>query len=184
MESLKERTKWAINYVVKDRGLSNPKMAELLSCSKDTIGSYRNKLAVPKIDFVVKFCDEFEIDHLWFIKGVGEPFPGAREKYPEVCGEAPVVKESSTIPPATDNTQASLFTRAIEMLTGALVSNQTLIKELTSKLAEMSSSPDKRSDTIDQLVDKCADLEEEVKALKDLLLESEKVRKVAEDKSP
>ena len=40
----------------------------------------------PKADFIAKFCEKFYINPVWFLLGEGEPFPGARDKYPEICG--------------------------------------------------------------------------------------------------
>lgn len=85
---LKDRTRWAINYVSAKYKLSNPKIAKRLGVKNDTVNGYRAKLSNPKVDFIVKFCDAFDIDLIWFTKGDGEPFPGAVSKYPEVCSQA------------------------------------------------------------------------------------------------
>ncbi|MBW2623170.1 MAG: hypothetical protein JRD68_09715 [Deltaproteobacteria bacterium] len=87
MKTLKERTKWAINYVIDKEKLSNPKMGKKLGVSKDTVGAYRNMKAEPKVSFILVFCKEYEFDDQWFTKGIGEPYPGARQEFPEVCGE-------------------------------------------------------------------------------------------------
>src|SRR4030042_4002439 len=94
MTSIKERTKWAITYVVKNRNLSNKKVAEILKINENTIGSYRNMSADPKVEFIVKFCDQFEFNILWFTKGVGEPFGGARTLFPELCDQIPYTQKS------------------------------------------------------------------------------------------
>jgi transcriptional regulator with XRE-family HTH domain len=94
MTSIKERTKWAITYVVKNRNLSNKKVAEILKINENTIGSYRNMSADPKVEFIVKFCDQFEFDILWFTKGMGEPFAGARAIFPEICDQFPYTQNS------------------------------------------------------------------------------------------
>src|SRR4030042_4852247 len=94
MTSIKERTKWAITYVVKNRNLSNKKVAEILKINENTIGSYRNMSADPKVEFIVKFCDQFEFNILWFTKGVGEPFAGARALFPELCDQIPYTQKS------------------------------------------------------------------------------------------
>jgi len=85
---LKDRTKWVIDYISKKEGISNNKIGDRLGFTNDTINSYRSKLANPKVDFIIKFCDEFDIDLIWFTKGDGEPFPGATMHYPEVCNES------------------------------------------------------------------------------------------------
>lgn len=83
--NLKDRARWAITFVVKNKGLSNKKVAEKIGIGEETVGAYRNKATDPKVDFIVKFCKEYKIDTLWFITGEGEPFPGARLQHPEVC---------------------------------------------------------------------------------------------------
>jgi transcriptional regulator with XRE-family HTH domain len=82
---LKDRTRWAINFIAKKEKLSNPKIGKIIGVKADTVNAYRSKLANPKVDFIIKFCDTFGIDLLWFTKGYGEPFPGAKAKHPEVC---------------------------------------------------------------------------------------------------
>lgn len=89
MRTLKERTRWIINYVSNKEGLSNAKMGKKLGIKGDTVNSYRSMAADPKVEFVVRFCDIFGVDLSWFMKGTGEPFPGARSKFPEVCGPEP-----------------------------------------------------------------------------------------------
>jgi hypothetical protein len=99
---LKERTKWALDYVSQKNRVSNTKIGNRLGFTNDTINSYRAKLANPKVDFIIKFCDEFRFDLIWFTKGDGEPFPGASVNYPEVCSESRF--EVQTIP---GNTQTN-----------------------------------------------------------------------------
>ena len=42
--------------------------------------------STPKVSFIKDFCSEFNVNELWFLKGTGEPFPGAYQCYREVCG--------------------------------------------------------------------------------------------------
>jgi len=95
MTTLRERAHWAISYIVKNQGLSNEQIAKELGFSKETVRGYRNKAADPKVEFIVKFCDKYGFDLLWFSKGIGEPFPGARQQFPEICGP-----EEPAIPPS------------------------------------------------------------------------------------
>jgi len=88
-EGLKERTRWAINYVCEKKRYSNKTLAPVLEINKDTINSYRQRRTIPSLFFVFKFCREFKINPLWWFDGVGEPFPGARKKYSEICGPEP-----------------------------------------------------------------------------------------------
>ncbi|PKN67158.1 MAG: hypothetical protein CVU57_04195 [Deltaproteobacteria bacterium HGW-Deltaproteobacteria-15] len=85
--SLKERTRWAINYVAEKDGLSNTKIGAQLGIKGDTVSSYRSMATDPKVEFIAKFCETYNFDLTWFVSGAGAPFSGARDKYPEVCGE-------------------------------------------------------------------------------------------------
>ena len=90
--NLRKRTAWIINFVVKYRNSSNRSIAQKVGGTEERVSSYKNQRTDPKVDFINKFCDEFEIDRLWFFSGEGEPFPGARNEYPEVCGE-PILED-------------------------------------------------------------------------------------------
>jgi len=99
-EAAKERVRWAINYAAQEYGLTNKKLAEIIGCATSTINSYRRKVTLPGLEFFVVFLYQYGFILDWFVTGRGEPFPGARDKYPEVCGpeEEPIV---SSIPQAT-----------------------------------------------------------------------------------
>ena len=83
---LRERTRWAINYVVERDKLSNERIASDLGIKVGVVNSYRTMKTDPKVDFVSRFSKAYGISQEWFISGIGEPFSGARQKYPEVCG--------------------------------------------------------------------------------------------------
>jgi len=85
--SRKERVRWVINYVAERDGLSNAKIGKKLGVKGDTINSYRTMATDAKPDFYVRFSETFDIDLIWLLKGTGEPFPGARQQCPEVCGK-------------------------------------------------------------------------------------------------
>ncbi len=63
-----------------------------LRVSEATIGNYRNMIAAPKIEFVDRFCREFRFSAEWFVRGIGEPFPGARVRHSDVCGDRPIAE--------------------------------------------------------------------------------------------
>jgi len=104
-EAAKERVRWAINYAAQEYGLTNKKLAEIIGCATSTINSYRRKVTLPGLEFFVVFLYQYGFILDWFVTGRGEPFPGARDKYPEVCGpeEEPIV---SSIPRATARSDA------------------------------------------------------------------------------
>jgi transcriptional regulator with XRE-family HTH domain len=99
-EELKIRTRWAINHVCRRDNLTNKTLADLLKMNTSNISQYRSKKIRPSAEFMEGFCKQFGFSEAWFLSGVGEPFPGAYAKYPEVCGSAgsaPGVREP--VPP-------------------------------------------------------------------------------------
>lgn len=88
-EPLRRRTRWAINYVTAENGLTNKDIGTATGVNHATVSSYRVMNTSPKAQFIKEFCRLYGFNEAWFLNGTGEPFPGAREKYPEVCG--PVV---------------------------------------------------------------------------------------------
>jgi transcriptional regulator with XRE-family HTH domain len=94
--TIKERTKWAINYIVKKEHLSNIKLAEKMKVAAGTINTYRRMTTVPNIEFILKFCEMFHFSLLWFIQGIGYPFPKAWETYPESKGPVLLTKLPDT----------------------------------------------------------------------------------------
>ena len=89
IEGLKRNVKWSINYVADKNGphkFSNKTLAKKLGVNKGTVSNYRTMTNIPKVEFIDKFCKSFNFSINWFLYGRGEPFPGARLKYPEVCG--------------------------------------------------------------------------------------------------
>jgi transcriptional regulator with XRE-family HTH domain len=83
---IKKNARWVIDYICRIEGLTNETLAQIMGVNKGTVSNYRTMKTTPKREFVEKFYDKFNIDKDWFLNGRGEPFPGAREKYPEVCG--------------------------------------------------------------------------------------------------
>jgi transcriptional regulator with XRE-family HTH domain len=83
---LKKRVSWAIKRVAAERHLTNITLAPLLDSTPTTVSNYRTEKNSPKPAFIINFCREFGYNQDWFMTGAGEPFVGAREKYPEICG--------------------------------------------------------------------------------------------------
>jgi hypothetical protein len=87
MTSLNERVAWTINYYKGKYNLSWPVLAKKLGTNKDTLAKYAKNLGGHikgnVIDALANNCD---FNPTWLIHGSGEPFEGAREKFPEVCG--------------------------------------------------------------------------------------------------
>ena len=113
---LKTRTRWAITHICKDRNFTNRSLASLLNIAVGNIAQYRSMNVRPSAEFMEKFCKQFGFSEGWFLSGIGEPFPGARIKHPEICGPADPL-------PGVHETKASYATGAdqkvnIEMAMG------------------------------------------------------------------
>ena len=52
VDTIKKRTKWAIDYVVRKEHLSNIKLAEKMGIAAGTINTYRRMATVPNIEFI------------------------------------------------------------------------------------------------------------------------------------
>ncbi|KUG24268.1 hypothetical protein ASZ90_005933 [hydrocarbon metagenome] len=85
-EELKNRTRWAINYVCQIDKLTNESLGDLLKINTSNISQYRAKRIRPSAEFMKVFCNYFDFSEAWFLSGQGEPFRGARKKYEEICG--------------------------------------------------------------------------------------------------
>ncbi|MCE5212144.1 MAG: hypothetical protein LLG40_11365 [Deltaproteobacteria bacterium] len=82
---IKKRVRWAIDYICKNFYMTNEKIGKEMGCATSTINSYRRMITLPGRDFVI-FIKKYGLSSDWLDDGKGEPFPGAREKFPEVCG--------------------------------------------------------------------------------------------------
>lgn len=105
MDNLTKRVAWAIEAIKADRdldkGITDIKLAKILGTNKNTLASYRNKKGVPKGEVIERIVEHYHFSPAWLFHGQGEPFSGARQKYPEVCGPpAPpeTAPESPTVP--------------------------------------------------------------------------------------
>jgi hypothetical protein len=85
-DELKNRTRWAINYVCQIDKLTNESLSGLLKINTSNISQYRAKRIRPSAEFMKVFCNHFDFSEAWFLSGQGEPFRGARKMYEEICG--------------------------------------------------------------------------------------------------
>lgn len=83
MANLTERTKWVIDYVAGKYDLSNSEIGSAVGSKPNTIRNYRLGKAMPRLNFIQKFCDCYKVDFQWFFKGTGEPFPEKNIQYSE-----------------------------------------------------------------------------------------------------
>jgi phage repressor protein C with HTH and peptisase S24 domain len=100
LKGTKDRVRWAINYIAEYHGMTNEKIAKEIGCATSTINSYRRMVTDPGLDFFAYMARKFKFNLDWFAFGQGEPFPGARVQYPEVC--SPELSDFTTIPPQPD----------------------------------------------------------------------------------
>ncbi len=87
-DDLKNRTRWAINYVCQRDKLTNESLSDLLKINTSNISQYRAKRIRPSAEFMKVFCKYFDFSEAWLLSGQGEPFRGARKMYEEICGPA------------------------------------------------------------------------------------------------
>lgn len=88
LKDLKNRVAWAITKFKEKTKFSLPEIGEILSVDKNTVAGYRKKEGLIKGVVLEKLISNpyFSFSALWLMENRGEPFPGAREEYPEVCG--------------------------------------------------------------------------------------------------
>jgi len=82
----KERIAWAINWIKKDRKTNNYRLSKLWGVDNATVARYSGGRGIAKGPVLSSLVKDFGFNGEWLISGKGEPFPMAREKYPDVCG--------------------------------------------------------------------------------------------------
>lgn len=104
LDSLVERVAWAIATIKDDRdldkGISDVDLAKILGTNKDTLAGYRHEKGLLKGEVIERLVLHYHFSPLWLFKGEGEPFPGARAKYQDVCGpERPTFTDEFALVP-------------------------------------------------------------------------------------
>ncbi|MEN6422076.1 MAG: hypothetical protein ABFD76_09015 [Smithella sp.] len=86
----KERIAWVINWIETEhpehKRFNDFSLSKMWGIDDATVKNYRNKKGIPKGPVWASLVKDFGINGEWLISGAGEPFPGARDKYPEACG--------------------------------------------------------------------------------------------------
>jgi hypothetical protein len=107
MDNITERMSWAIKIIKIDRdldkGISDVNLAKILGTDKNTLATYRNQKGLLKAEVIERLVSHYHFSPAWLFSGEGEPFPGARQKYPEVCGP-PTFSETATESPTLPRT--------------------------------------------------------------------------------
>lgn len=92
MDDLASRTAWAIQTIKDnrdlDKGINDVDLAKILGTDKNTLARYRQMKGLPQGKVLERLVSHYNFSPQWLFKGQGEPFPGAMNKYPEVCGPA------------------------------------------------------------------------------------------------
>ncbi|MCK4267838.1 MAG: hypothetical protein KAX16_03300, partial [Actinomycetia bacterium] len=95
---LKVRVAWAIKIIKTDkrldRGIKDIDLAKTLGTNKNTLADYRKEKGLLKGDFINRLALVYNFNLMWLFKGRGEPFPGARKEYPDVCGPEAAPQET------------------------------------------------------------------------------------------
>lgn len=87
--NLEERAAWALHYIKEKNKLNNVELGKILGVDKNTVQTYYSGKGSLKGAALAVIVKNFGINGEWLMTGRGEPFPGAREKFPEVCGDPP-----------------------------------------------------------------------------------------------
>ena len=95
VKNLTEKVAWALAVIKEDpdldKNITNVNLAKKLGTNKDTLADYIKGKGLLKGEVIENLVSIYNFNPLWLFKGIGEPFPGARNKYKDVCG--PEIKE-------------------------------------------------------------------------------------------
>ena len=95
---LTENVAWAIKTIKIDKslnlGIKDIDLAMILGTNKDTLATYRNKKGLLKGIVIERLVSVYNFNPMWLLKDIGEPFPGARIDYPDICGPEEVPQET------------------------------------------------------------------------------------------
>jgi len=90
MNDLTARCAWAIKTIQTDhdldRGITDVDLGKILGADKNTMSRYRREKGLLKGKVIDNLVKCYHFNPMWLFNGEGEPFPGARARYPEVCG--------------------------------------------------------------------------------------------------
>ena len=90
LDNLNQRTAWAIKIIAEDhdldRGITDVDLAKILGTNKNTLAGYRKEEGLLKGEVIENLVLHYHFHPMWLFLNEGEPFPGARAKYKDVCG--------------------------------------------------------------------------------------------------
>lgn len=90
LDKLEKRVAWAIKIIASepelDKGIPDVALSKLLGTNKNTLAKYRQGKGLLKGEVIDNLVLHYDFNPMWLFRGQGEPFPGARAKYEDVCG--------------------------------------------------------------------------------------------------
>lgn len=99
MDDLAARISWAIEVIktdpILDKGITDIDLAKKLGTNENTLAAYRKKQGLLKGMVLENLAICYNFNPFWLLRGYGEPFPGARLKYPDMCGPDHTTNHSS-----------------------------------------------------------------------------------------
>ncbi len=99
MENLEDRVAWSLDVIktekALEKGITDAELAKKLGVNEKTLATYKKGRGSLKGVVVKNLVSIYKFNPVWLYEGNGEPFPGARAKYPEVCGPEEPVRAAS-----------------------------------------------------------------------------------------
>ncbi|MEW6333841.1 MAG: LexA family transcriptional regulator [Thermodesulfobacteriota bacterium] len=103
IREVKERTQWAVNYIIKTHALSNVKLSSILGLSASTVDGYRRGVKMPKFETLAYLQDRYRISLDWIVDGLDGPFTDQRREgafaAPLPSAEKGIGHEGGPLPP-------------------------------------------------------------------------------------
>ena len=93
MMTFEERAAWILNKIKERVNITNVQLSKILGVDKNTVQAYCHGNGMIKGAALAAIVKTYGVNGEWLLSGSGEPFPGAREKFPEVCGPPGVTAE-------------------------------------------------------------------------------------------
>jgi phage repressor protein C with HTH and peptisase S24 domain/DNA-binding XRE family transcriptional regulator len=104
IQEVKNRIRWAINYIITEHDLSNVKLSRILGLSTSSIDSYRRGIKTPKFNTLAFIQNTYKISLDWIVDGLAsqftddrraEPFPGDKVQ----CAESDIRSDKGVVLP-------------------------------------------------------------------------------------
>lgn len=104
MDDLTSRCAWAIKTIQADidldRGITDVDLGKVLDTDKNTVSRYRREKGSLMGKVIDNLVHHYHFHPMWLFFNEGEPFPGARNKYKDVCGpERPTFSDEFALVP-------------------------------------------------------------------------------------